>query len=292
MKIFVAVDESQNAVVAEAARRPWPKGSEFHLVTVVDPYFFTHAPKVLEEAKQSAAQMLQDLAQPLVQGGWNVRLELLLDNPRQILPRAAMAWKADLVMIGSQGVGTVKRLVSGSTEQVVLRHADCSVEIVRTRPETTPEHAGMRVLLPTDGSDHAEAAVDAVTARPWPDGSEFKVMSIPEYPVLIGEYPYYAPEQVSELTKQGLEQARRAVNAGTEKLAQAGLNVSREVREPKDTPAHGILLAAEDWNVDLIVLGSHGRRGFDRLILGSVSETVAMHAKCSVEVVRVPIPQM
>jgi len=58
------------------------------------------------------------------------------------------------------------------------------------------------------------------------------------------------------------------------------------VTEPKDTPAHAILSAAEEWKADLIVMGSHGRRGFDRIVLGSVSETVALHAKCSVQLVR------
>lgn len=292
MKILIAVDESSNVVIQEAARRPWPGESEFRVVTVVDPYFFSHAPKILEEAKLSAVKTLEDLAVPLVSAGRNVHLEVLLDNPRHVLPRLAMAWNADLVMIGSHGVGRIKRLVSGSTEQIVLRHAECSVEIVRTRAETAADHDGMRVLLPTDGSDHAEAAIAMMAESPWPQGSVFKVISIPEYPVLIGEFPYYAPEQISTLVQQTLEHAKRAVSSGAEKLAQSRLNASREVREPRNTPAHGILSAAEDWNADLIVLGSHGRRGFDRLILGSVSETVAMHANCSVEVVRMPIPQL
>ena len=56
--------------------------------------------------------------------------------------------------------------------------------------------------------------------------------------------------------------------------------------EPKETPAYAILSSAEEWRADLVVMGSHGRRGFDRIVLGSVSETVALHAKCSVELVR------
>jgi nucleotide-binding universal stress UspA family protein len=292
MKILAAVDESSNAVIQEAARRPWPQRSEFRVVTVIDPYFFSHASKVLEEAKQSAAKALEDLAGPLVSGGWNVHLEVLLDNPRHVLPRVSLEWNADLVMIGSHVVGAVKGLLLGSTEQIVLRHAECSVEIVRTRANTASDHDGMRVLLATDGSDHAEAAMAMVAESSWPQGSEFKVISIPEYPVLIGEYPYYAPEQISTLVQQTREHSKRAATSGAEKLAKPGLNASSEVREPQDTPAHGILAAAEKWNADLIVLGSHGRRGFDRLILGSVSETVAMHANCSVEVVRMPIPQM
>ncbi len=287
MRILVAVDgsSSSDAVMREVVRRPWPAGSEFNVVTVVDPYFF---PKVqrLEEAKQSTEKLLEEMAKPLMEAGWKVSPNVILDNPRHAIPRVATEWRADLVMMGSHGRGTVGRLLMGSTAQAVLRHASCSVEIVRNVREGA---GGMRVLIPTDGSEHALAAMNAVADRPWPAGSEFKVIASPELPVLVGEYPYYAPEQISELTKQSMSNATLAVENGAAVLAKAGLKVIREVMEPRDTPAHSILSAAAKWKADLIVMGSHGRRGFDRLVLGSVSETVALHAECSVEVVRMPV---
>ena len=148
----------------------------------------------------------------------------------------------------------------------------------------------MRVLIPTDGSEYAQVALYSVAERPWAKGSEFKIVASPEYPLLVGEYPYFAPEQLAELTKSHHEHASESAKSGGELLAKAGLKASSEVTETKDTPAHAILAAAERWNTDLIVMGSHGRRGFDRLILGSVSETVALHASCSVEVIRKPLP--
>jgi nucleotide-binding universal stress UspA family protein len=291
MKILLAVDgsSSSDAVVREVTQRPWPAGSEFAVITIIDPYFFPKAPLLLEEAKQSTQKSLEELVKPLAQAGWGVTPTVILDNPRHALPRAASEWKADLIVMGSHGRGTVGRLLLGSTAQAVLRHAECSVEIVRPRRDGTLEHSSLRVLVPTDGSEHAQAALGAVAARPWPAESTFKVIASPEYPVLVGEYPYYAPDQVAELTKQSLEHARSAVEMGGAVLTKAGLAVSTEVMEPKDTPARSILSAAEEWKADLIVMGSHGRRGFDRLILGSVSETVALHAACSVEVVRMPL---
>jgi len=74
--------------------------------------------------------------------------------------------------------------------------------------------------------------------------------------------------------------------SGVELLTNVGLRVPRQVTEPKDAPSRAILAAADSWEADLIVMGSHGRRGFDRIVLGSVSESVAMHARCSVEVIR------
>jgi len=146
--------------------------------------------------------------------------------------------------------------------------------------------------VPTDGSPHAAAALGVVAGGPWPKGSEFKVLTSPEYPLLAGEYPYYAPDQVKEMTEQDLAHAKLAAKTGAESLAKAGLNVISEVMEPKDTAAQSILAAAEEWKADLVVMGSHGRRGFNRLILGSVSETVALHATCSVQVVRMTLPVM
>lgn len=290
MKILIAVDESSDAVIREMAQRPWPAGSQFQVATVVDPYFFSHAPQVMQEAQLAAQESLDELVKPLMDAGWSVKENLLLDNPRHALSRAASEWQADLIVIGSHELGAVRRLLLGSTAQAVLRNAQCSVEIVRSAREGARQDGRMRVLIATDGSQHAEAAVASIARRPWPAGSKFKVIASPEYPVLIGEYPYYAPEQVADLTQQSLQHAKQAVGKAVEQLTQAGLDVSSEVMEPQDTPSHSILSAAKDWQADLIVLGSHGRRGFDRLILGSVSETVAMHATCSVELVRMPVP--
>jgi nucleotide-binding universal stress UspA family protein len=144
----------------------------------------------------------------------------------------------------------------------------------------------MRILLPTDGSEYAVLAANKAAERPWPEGSIFKVLACPEYPVLIGEYPYYAPEQLMELSKAIEEHAKAAAVQAAAVLRNSGLAVKTEVTEPRDSPARTILSSAELWQADLIVMGSHGRRGFDRLVMGSASETVAMHAYCSVQVVR------
>ena len=288
MRILIAVDgsASSDAVIQDAAARPWPKGTEMRLVTAVDPYFFTRAPLLLEEVKERTSEGLEESAQPLRDAGWAVSTTALLSNPRHGLQKIADEWKADLIMLGSHGRGAFSRLLLGSTAQAVLRHATCSVEIVRANEKGHAERAGMRVLIPTDGSEYAQMALQAVAERPWPGGSEFLIIACPGYPVIVGEYPYYAPEQLTELAKGSEMHAGESASAGADLLSKAGLRVSQQVTEAKDTPSRAILAAADSWEADLIVMGSHGRRGFDRIVLGSVSESVAMHARCSVEVVR------
>jgi nucleotide-binding universal stress UspA family protein len=71
-----------------------------------------------------------------------------------------------------------------------------------------------------------------------------------------------------------------------ERLRSAGFDASTSVRE--GDPKMVILDCATEWRTDLIVVGSHGRKGLTRFVLGSVSEAVARHAHCSVEIVRIP----
>ncbi len=288
MRILIAVDGSSasDAVIQEAAARPWPKGTAMCLVTTVDPYFFSGAPLLLEEMKLKTGEGLEESAQPLREAGWAVTTNALVSNPRHGLPKIASEWKADLIMLGSHGRGAFSRLLMGSTAQAVMRHASCSVEIVRPKGKNRNESLGMRVLIPTDGSEYAQLALRSVGERPWPAGSEFLIIACPEFPVVLGEFPYYAPEQLTELAVGSEKHATESAASGAELLISAGLRVSRQVTEPKDAPSRAILAAADSWEADLIVMGSHGRRGFDRIVLGSVSESVAMHTRCSVEVIR------
>lgn len=290
MKLLMALDGSRgsDAVVREVASRPWPKDSECCVVTAIDPFFFTKAPLLLAEAKKDTQQGLDECAENLKETGLRLSTEILLENPRHGIPKAASEWKADLILMGSHGTGAFVRLLMGSTAQAVLRRAGCSVEIVR---EGGRKSGGMHVLVPTDGSECAETALRAVAARPWPAGTEIKVISVPEVPVLAGAYPYYPPEVVLEVANANEEHARAAVQKGAEILKKAGLCVSEQVMEPRDSPVRAVLGMADLWNADLIVMSSHGRRGFDRYVMGSVSESVALHAHCSVEVERGGLPK-
>lgn len=289
MKIMIALDGSaaSDASIQEAAARSWPAHSEFSLITAVDPFFFVRSPMLLAEAKKASQEVLDESAEKLKAAGWPTTTKIVLENPRHVIYKAAEDWKADLILLGSRGRSTVKRLLLGSTAQAILRHAHCAVEIVRAaRVKAADSGNGMRILIPTDGSDCAAKALKSVAARPWREGAQFQVVSCPEFPVLLGEYPLFAMDHVNEMTKDSEEHSRRAAEESTSILKRSGLDVQTEVTVPNDTPSNAILSAAESWKADLIVIGSHGRRGFDRLVLGSVSESVAMHAKCSVEVVR------
>ena len=83
-----------------------------------------------------------------------------------------------------------------------------------------------------------------------------------------------------------MQRSQQAVRGALEVLEEVGLKTSESISVLSEPPKQIIVEEAAEWNAGLIVLGSHGRRGVDRLLLGSTSEAVAAHAGCSVRVVR------
>jgi nucleotide-binding universal stress UspA family protein len=146
----------------------------------------------------------------------------------------------------------------------------------------------MNILLATDGSDCSKAAVDAVAERPWPEGSEVKIISAVEIPYVPTTEAWVLPDSYyNELEAAAKAQAEEAIKDAVARIKSgeaAGLAISTDILNgsPKDV----ILDEAEKWGADLIVLGSHGYSGWQRFLLGSVSHAVATHARCSVEIVR------
>lgn len=146
----------------------------------------------------------------------------------------------------------------------------------------------MKILLATDGSPCSDAAVREVARRPWPAGTEVRVISVVEPPAPLVAEPYMVPGCYFEEAEKAIrQQARGAVERAAEKLRKGengGLQVSTEALT--GSPKRAIVEEAEAWGADLIVVGSHGAKTWERMLIGSVSQAVAAHARCSVEIVR------
>lgn len=146
----------------------------------------------------------------------------------------------------------------------------------------------MKVLLAVDGSTYSDAAVEEVARRPWPEGTLVKVLTA--YELLTPPTPeaWALPANYFEDLDIGLrKQARNIVDAALQLLrSKNNKTISVDATIVPGPPRSAILDEAESWGADLIVLGSHGYRAWERFLLGSVSQAVVSHAKCSVEVVR------
>jgi nucleotide-binding universal stress UspA family protein len=143
----------------------------------------------------------------------------------------------------------------------------------------------MNILLAIDGSAPSQDAIAEVAHRPWPSPSTVRILSVIQ--------PYTPPATEVVLTSATIDEIRKRDTQDAEQLtrharerivAAPGLSVETAIRE--GDPRTAIVDAADEWQADLIVVGSHGRTGIKRLVMGSVAQAVVAHAHCSVEVVR------
>ena len=143
----------------------------------------------------------------------------------------------------------------------------------------------MKILLAIDDSKFSEAAIQALIAQAPPKGSEVRVLHVIEpLPAIYGgaEWGYVMDWQA--VTREQRKQAEALMARAAQTLRAAGFQITTAIEE--GAPKAVILDTAAKWPADLIMLGSHGRRALDRFLLGSVSEAVARHSTCSVQIVR------
>ncbi len=215
------------------------------------------AEKAIKEARAFAERAAERVRADFP--GWEVKTEVDCDSPAWAVIKMADRLGADLVVVGSHRHSVAGgRLILGSTSQRVLYEARCSVRVARC---SDGRRAGpIRIIVGYNGSQDAEAAVEAAASRAWPEGSEARVITA------------------------GDESGRDGRVGASERLRAAGLNVSEVGRE--GDPAHVLIKEAEGWGADSIFVGTRGLHGFQHLLHGSVASAVAARAQCSVEVVR------
>ncbi|HEX5874420.1 MAG TPA: universal stress protein [Pyrinomonadaceae bacterium] len=286
MKILVAYDGSDgsDAALKDLARAGLPDDTEVLVMSLADVFLppddpfeevsTPYVPETVKLAHERAQQKLgeaQDMARRASEQiksmfpTWNVHHEALADSPAWGLLRTADQWTPDLVVMGARGQSARQaRLILGSISQRVLYEARGSVRI--SRPPRKNADEPVFLLIGNDDSADSTAAVEAVCRRRWPKGSEVALLTV--------------RDSVLETTPNPSEPSQ----ASAEKLRDAGLHVNVLVKQ--GNAADEILEEADAWGADCIFVGAKGTRGIGRLLLGSVSSSVAARAHCSVEVVR------
>ena len=190
-----------------------------------------------------------------------------------------------MIVIGSHGRSVIPRFFLGSISQKVLTEAHCSVRVGREHIEVDPSPA--RIVIGFDGSEGAQAAVDAVAARAWPENSEVRLIAVTEEVNPPDIRRFMAPsthtmEEVNEYEREWIE--KLAANALIQLKTK---HVSATLHLHPGNPKNILVEQAEKWNSDCIFVGANalGSR-LERFLLGSTSAAVAARAHCSVEVVR------
>jgi len=288
MKILLAVDPpgQSDSVIREVAIRPWPPGTTVEVLSVVEPSYVWDVPSLIEGLKEAAGDAAQSAADQLRSAGLKATARVLLGDAKAIIVDRAEEIGADFVVVGSRGATGLTRFLLGSVAAAVARFAPCSVEIVRAALSDKAQSTAMKILLATDGSECSQLAARSVAKRPWPAGTEFRVLSVAEPALPMLGMPFLSLTMMERLRADAIQKAEDAKTAAEEILSVAGFAESGTVVTSSPMPKETILQAADEWGANLIVCGSHGRKGFSRFLLGSVSEAIASHANCSVEIIR------
>lgn len=225
-----------------------------------------------EQALQDACERARALGAPdvtpmMLEGvPWERIVQVAKDDPA-----------IDLIVLGTHGRSGLSRWLLGSVAEQVIRHAPCSILVARDASDLRPFR---HVLCPIDFSDDARRALREASALVAPDG-RVTLLHVTEPAFGAGDLPMVDDEQrvieqraTHELARWA-EELQRTVPA----------KIATEVRV--GGPAGQILrILPSEPPVDLLVMGSHGRTGIRRALVGSVAERVLRHATCPVLVVR------
>lgn len=268
-RILVPLDGSELAELAlEPARRLARKwGAELVLLRVTEP--FVHGPLARVPSQTSrwlnaeVRPYLERVACDLAEEGFAVRTLFPRGVAREQIIRAARRQAAELIIMCSHGRSGVLRWLMGSVAEGVLRRAACPILIVRPGLAAMPEDGYHQVLVPVDGSPLADEVVERIRVYLAAAGQCTVVAATNMLPL--------------DLDKEAREDTARALETD---LAERFPDLPRQVFDGDASDV--ILTYATDAGCDLIAMATHGRSGFKRFLLGSVTERVARHSSCPV----------
>jgi nucleotide-binding universal stress UspA family protein len=244
-------------------------GSRIRVLNVAD----TNQPSVLRKGgdvqdvlKKEGKRIVEDAADRAREQGVNVITEVIQGEPYKRIVDYADSLEIDLIIMPTHGRRGLERFLLGSTTERVVRRAEVPVLTVKPDTDSSISYPYGNVLVPTDGSDCARAAlstgVDVVKAE---RGSLHLVSVIDTMSLGVDVRSDVRIELLDESANRILEDAVDfAENAGI-------TPVSETVKYGKSIHG-GILSYIEDNDIDLVVVGTHGRTGFNRYMLGSVTE--------------------
>ncbi|HEX6043890.1 MAG TPA: universal stress protein [Pyrinomonadaceae bacterium] len=278
MKLLLAVDSitTLNLLLDEVTVRSWPKGTEALVVSVVESDEIVAG---RHEMRRREEQITALAVERLRANDIATEVIVMQGDPEELICYASHWWATDLILLRANNRVDVRSLMLGSVSRSLVEGAPCSVEVVRVaddRPASRNE-GNFRILLATDGSAASRTASQVVAHTTWPNDTEVKVVSVVN-PVT------YSLAEIGVWRDKGTDRAHAAIDEAVQTLKNAPLTITGEVIA--GLTARGIVDGARDWAADLIVLGTHDRRGVRRLMLSSVSASVATRAHCSVRVVR------
>jgi nucleotide-binding universal stress UspA family protein len=235
-----------------------------------------------EQLKSRATKTLQDIADTLNQAGATTNIDVEQGAPAVVIERVASDEKFDCIAIGAHHVESNDKLPLGSTASHVVKHG--SGTILLLRPEKKKANF-QKVLVALDGSDQSLLAMKNFV-------EQFKAVDrkIDVYLLnvvsIVGLWKFVSPVEFIASVEDNLNMAGETILASGEKaLSEYGIMPKEMIIRTGDIAVE-IMKAAEQLEVDAIVIGAQGRSAVEHLFLGSVSHKLSQHASSSLVIVK------
>ena len=297
-RILLPVEDKQFAEtqIDFLAAQEFAKDAEFWLMTVVKPlslqdfgykipraYFET----LIQEDRKIAHNFLDELEQKVKGVFRKATIHKVVeygDPSTEILNRSKEI-KPDLIVLSSHGRTGLDKVFLGSVAQAVCNRANASVTIIKPT-DTEAKFEKLKVLIPIDEKKFAEEQISFLKHHILPANAEIVLMNV--VPTLrVYDYGACIPPSYFEELEQVEERYMATLMDFCEKkIGEHFPNIKIHREKVYGDPKGEILHFAEAESVQWIIIGSHGRSGFDRFFMGSVSQAVCSRAKCTVSVIR------
>ncbi len=279
MKTLLAVDGSDHSYEAVRSLKYLTRAEELLLVHVLDvpaPSYPMMMPEVAQEIYQTLEHNMRDdgnrlldrIASLLPMDTGPVTKHLVVGSPSDQIVALAEQHKVGLTLLGTRGLGPIKERLIGSVAHRVLTFAPGAKLFL-----PGPMKALKDILLPLQGTQDAEQALRFLQQKPFRE-----VATITLFTILPHTRPPWPVDAASaeQMEVHALQGARDFLNETAAKLTAMGYQT--RVAAALGTPVEGILREAKAANADLILLGSRGRHGLARMVLGSVSHAILHQA--------------
>jgi hypothetical protein len=265
-KLMVATDGSQysESAIREAIHLAKICSSNLIAVSVVKTNleFDSVLPQFVEKAEQEAIKHLESVKAQAAKEGVNcMTIVSLSEEPYQDIVNHASKNNVDMIIMGTHGRTDMKRLMMGSVTALVIGHAPCKVLVLPLNARVECRN----VLIATDGSKYSEAAASEALGIAKRCGSSLIVISVASSDAEIAS----AKDNVNKVSEAAEKECVKTTSVVT-----------------TGKPYEAILKTSKKENADFIIVGSHGRTGLARLLMGSVTERVIGHAETAVLVVK------